>query len=102
MNGLIMKAKETIAGAKAGIGAKALTTCAAASTLAVGFAVPAFASSGGSSLPTIAITTDMLKPLVDGVIANIGAILPIGLGLFAFFLGIRIIPGLISSFVRMR
>ena len=54
-----------------------------------------------TTLPTIAITEDMLKPLVEGVVANVGVILPIGLGLFAIFLGIRIIPGLISRFVRM-
>ena len=48
-------------------------------------------------LPTIAITEEMLTPLV----ANISVILPIGLGLFAIFLGIRIIPGLISRFVHM-
>ena len=54
-----------------------------------------------TTLPTIAITEEMLKPLVEGVVANISVILPIGLGLFAIFLGIRIIPGLISRFVRM-
>ena len=42
------------------------------------------------NLPTIAITEEMLKPLVEGVVANVGVILPIGLGLFAIFLGIRI------------
>lgn len=45
-----------------------------------------------------AITTEMLQPLVDGVTANIGVILPIGLGLFAIFLGINIIPKLITKF----
>lgn len=55
----------------------------------------------GSSLPSIAITTDMLTPLVEGVMSNVQVILPVGLGLFAIFLGIRIIPGLISRFVRM-
>ena len=54
-----------------------------------------------TTLPTIAITEEMLKPLVEGVVANISVILPIGLGLFAIFLGIRIIPGLISRFVHM-
>ena len=52
-------------------------------------------------LPTIAITEEMLTPLVEGVVANVGVILPIGLGLFAIFLGIRIIPGLISRFIRI-
>lgn len=31
------------------------------------------------NLPTIAITEEMLKPLVEGVVANVGVILPIGL-----------------------
>ena len=53
------------------------------------------------NLPTIAITEEMLTPLVECVVANISVILPIGLGLFAIFLGIRIIPGLISRFVHM-
>ena len=53
------------------------------------------------NLPTIAITEEMLTPLVEGVVANISVILPIGLGLFAIFLGIRIIPGLISRFVHI-
>lgn len=55
----------------------------------------------GSSLPSIAITTDMLTPLVEGVMSNVQVILPVGLGLFAIFLGIRIIPGVVSRFVRM-
>lgn len=53
------------------------------------------------ALPTIAITQDMLTPLVEGVVANIGVVLPVGLGLFAIMLGIRILPGLISRFVHM-
>ena len=42
-------------------------------------------------LPTIAITEEMLEPLV----------LPIGLSLMTLFLGIRIIPGLLSRFMRL-
>lgn len=57
-------------------------------------------SGGGSSLPTIAITQDMLQPLIVGVVDNIGAILPLCLGLFTIFLGIRIIPSFISRFAR--
>lgn len=59
----------------------------------------AFAS--GDSLPTIAITTDMLKPIIDGIVANVGVVLPVGLALFSIGLGIRIIPGLISRFLHM-
>lgn len=78
---------------------------ALASVMAAGSPVVAFASEtgggGGGSLPSFSITEEMLSPLIDGVMANIQVILPIGLGLFAVFLGIRIIPGLISRFIRM-
>lgn len=72
---------------------------------AVGTSAIAFAQTPGAGadpLPVFNITNSMLTPLVEGVIANVGVILPVGLGLFAVFLGIRLIPGLISSFVRMR
>ena len=53
-----------------------------------------------STLPTIAITQDMLTPLVQGVVDNIAVVLPMGLGLFAIFLGIRVIPSLVSRVAR--
>ena len=52
-------------------------------------------------LPTIAITEEMLEPLVQGVIANVSVVLPVVLALMAVFLGIRIIPGLVSRFMRL-
>lgn len=58
-------------------------------------------TSATTPLPTLSITEEMLEPLIQGVIANVTVILPIGLGLMAVFLGIRIIPGLISRFTRM-
>ena len=54
-----------------------------------------------TTLPTIAITEEMLTPLVEGVVANVGVILPIGLGLFPISPAIPITPGLISRFVHM-
>ena len=45
-------------------------------------------------LPTIAITEEMLEPLVQGVIANVSVVLPVGLALMAVFFGIRVISGL--------
>lgn len=68
-------------------------------TMVVAFAAEQGAS--GSDLSKVTITTEMLSPLVDGIVANIQVILPVGLGLFAIFLGIRIIPGLISRFTRV-
>lgn len=57
-------------------------------------------SEGGSSYPTVAITEDMLSGLINGVVANISAVLPMCLGIFTIFLGIRIIPSFISRFAR--
>lgn len=50
------------------------------------------------TIASATITQDMLQPLVDGVTANVGVILPVGLGLFAIFLGISLIPKLIKKF----
>jgi len=54
---------------------------------------------GASTLPSISITTDMLTPLVDGVVSNINVVLPVGLGLMGLMLGIKVIPRLISRFL---
>lgn len=51
-----------------------------------------------SGTTTATITEEMLQPLIDGVSANVGVILPVGLGLFAIFLGIALIPRLIKKF----
>lgn len=46
------------------------------------------------------ITTEMLQPLVDGITANIGVILPVGVGIFAVILGISFLPKLVKKFVK--
>lgn len=48
--------------------------------------------------PSAVITEDMLKPLVEGVSANVAVVLPVGLGLFSIFLGIGLIPKLVKKF----
>lgn len=49
-------------------------------------------------LTAAAITPDMLAPLTEGITANIGVILPVAIGIFAIFIGIRLIPDLIKKF----
>lgn len=49
---------------------------------------------------TSVVTPEMLQPLVDGVTANLGIILPIGVGLLAVFIGIALIPKLIKKFTN--
>lgn len=100
MKKLANRMKESAAALKTHVNGKVLASCSLATALMTTGCITAFAAEG-DSLPTVAITQDMLKPLVDGVVANITVILPIGLGLFAIFLGIRIIPGFISRFVHM-
>lgn len=96
-----MKAKEMLQAVKTKAAGRMALMSATGAAVVVGAAVPAFAASSGSAdLPTIAITTDMLKPLVEGVVANIGVVLPVGLALFAIMLGIRIIPGLVKRFLN--
>ncbi len=48
----------------------------------------------------VAITTEMLSPLVDGITANIGVILPIGIALFAIIIGISLLPKLVKKFLK--
>lgn len=66
-------------------------------TLALGTCT-AFAAE--TPMPTIAITQEMLTPLVDGVISNIGVVLPIGLGLFAIMLGVKLVPRVVGWFIK--
>ena len=49
-----------------------------------------------TTLPYPSIAEMMLLPVLEGIIANITVVMPILLGLFSIFLGIRIIPSLIS------
>lgn len=72
--------------------------------MTVGFSLVAFAaetggSGSGTNIPSISITTDMLTPLVEGVVSNIQVILPVGIGLMALMLGIKVIPRLIKRFL---
>lgn len=76
-------------------------TVAAATPVVTALAVLAEEPAAAPAMPTLAITPDQLTPLVEGVMANVSAILPYGIGLFAIFLGIRIIPSLFSRFVHM-
>ena len=81
--------------------AKALAVPALAGVMAAGSSVVAFAS--GSSNPSldllqINITTQMLTPLVEGIVSNVNVVLPVGLGIMGLMLGIRIIPSLLRRF----
>ena len=100
----LRKTKEVFQAFKNKVNLKLMAAPAAGAVVAASSAVTAFAADEtgtATTFPTVSITNEMLAPLVQGVVDNISAILPVGLGLFAVFLGIRIIPGLLSRFARM-
>lgn len=68
----------------------------ATAVVAVGTAVTAFASEPAK----VAITSEMLNPLVDSVTANIGVILPVGIVIFGILIGVSMVPGLIKKFTK--
>ena len=81
--------------------AKFLLFPAVTGAMAAGSSVVASATETGGTeltLPKISITTQMLQPLVEGIVANVNVVLPVGLGIMGLMLGIRIIPGLLRRF----
>lgn len=91
--------KDKITNLKSHVSPAALAAPVVGAATVLGSSVMAFASESGGSSPSFAITSDMLAPLTEGVTANVGVILPIGLGMFGMFLGIKLIPKLIKKFV---
>lgn len=47
---------------------------------------------------TAVVTSTMLEPLVDTIMANVTVLLPVGLGILAIMLGIALIPRIIWKF----
>lgn len=50
-------------------------------------------------LKSVAITSDMLQPLVEGISSNIAVILPVGITIFAIFIGVAVVPKIIKKFM---
>lgn len=46
------------------------------------------------------ITTAMLQPLVTGISDNMTIIVPVGLGIMATFIGIKMIPKVVGWFIK--
>ena len=44
------------------------------------------------------ITTEMLQPITDAITANLGVLLPVGIGLMSIMIGVRLIPRIIYRF----
>ena len=47
---------------------------------------------------TAVVTSTMLEPVVDTIMANVTVLLPVGLGILAIMLGISLIPRIIYKF----
>lgn len=46
------------------------------------------------------ITAEMLSGLTTGITTNLGVIVPVGLGIFATLYSVKLIPRIISWFVK--
>lgn len=98
MKELIILMKEGACALKANVSGKMIASGALGSTMLLGSSITAFASP--PSTPTVAITEDMLKPIVDGIVANLAVILPIGIAIMGILIGVRLIPTLLGRFTR--
>lgn len=50
--------------------------------------------------PDIGITTEMIEPIVDYVIQNIHAIMPVGITIMGIMIGIGLVPRIIRKFTN--
>lgn len=46
------------------------------------------------------VTSDMLSGLTSTITDNLAVVLPVGLGIFAIFIGINIVPKIIKKFAK--
>ena len=93
------RAKVFFAGCK-----QRIMVSAGAAILPVALSLPSSASSStpgdiSAPLESVAITTEMLKPVVEGVADNLAVIIPIGIAIFAILLGVTLIPKVIKKFL---
>jgi hypothetical protein len=69
-----------------------LMLCMLMATMAAAMTVTSFAAAEAF------VTAEMLEPVLEGVKANLGVIIPVGIGLFAIIFGIGFIPKLFNMF----
>jgi len=53
-----------------------------------------------ASMDSYTLSAEMLEPVLEGAAANVGVIVPIGIGLFVIILGVTLIPLVFSKFKR--
>lgn len=51
-------------------------------------------------LGTAAVTAEQLATVTSDITAQVGVILPVALGLFGLFFGIKLVPKLIKRFAK--
>ena len=49
---------------------------------------------------SVAVTSSMLQPIVTAVTENIAVILPVGITIFGIFIGLKLVPRIISKFTH--
>lgn len=100
MKGILsfVKSKKGVAAASCFLALNGSMTAFAAAPYEVSSAAPAASSSFLDSLPTVTITPELLRPLVDAVVNNIYPVLSVGIPVLGLLLALRVIPFLLSKF----
>lgn len=47
----------------------------------------------------VAVTSEQLQPLIDGVTNNLGVLLPVGITLMSIMIGVKLIPRIVYKFL---
>lgn len=48
---------------------------------------------------TVFLTSAMVAPIVEAIQGNLGVLLPVGIGIFATMVGVKLIPSIIYRFL---
>ena len=54
---------------------------------------------GAAAAKTIANTADMLKPITNALVDNIGVHLPVGITIMGIMIGVSLIPRIVYKFL---
>lgn len=75
---------------------KRIVTSFMVAALVVCMCVPAFAAEPSG----VAITSEMLTPIIDAITGNVAVIMPIGIAIFGLMIGLGLIPKIIGKFTK--
>lgn len=100
MNQKLEQLKTGLTSLKTKVNGKTTMAATTAAAMLATTGVTAFASTPASG-PSLTLTEDMLKPISDSFMTNLGVILPVGLGMFGVAIAVMLVPKIITRFLRI-